>query len=88
MHLGPSICGECYEVGPEVFRALGRSAPPGPTPIDLRAILAERARAAGVREESISISTHCTLHGDAPLYSHRGGDHGRQMGFLGIRERT
>ena len=86
VHLGPSICGDCYEVGPEVFAALDRPEPPVPTPIDLRAILAERASESGVREERISISSHCTLHGDSPFYSHRGGDRGRQMGLLGVRE--
>jgi len=86
LHLGPSICGECYEVGPEVFAALDRPEPPVPTPIDLRGILAERASAAGLRDERITISSHCTLHGDSPFYSHRGGDRGRQMGILGIRK--
>lgn len=84
LHLGPSICGDCYEVGPEVFRALGRPEPDVPAPIDLRTALAERAAEAGVRPGRITISTHCTLHGDAPLYSHRGGDRGRQLGLLGV----
>ncbi|MCA1790569.1 MAG: polyphenol oxidase family protein, partial [Thioalkalivibrio sp.] len=30
VHFGPSICGRCYEVGGEVFEALGRPRPPGP----------------------------------------------------------
>jgi len=85
LHLGPSICGECYEVGPEVFAALDRPEPLAPTPIDLRSILAERARSRGVPDEGITISAHCTLHGESPFYSHRGGDRGRQMGFLGVR---
>ena len=40
VHLGPAICGRCYEVGPEVHAALGLPAPRGPQPVDLRAVLA------------------------------------------------
>src|SRR5690606_18360795 len=35
VHLGPAICGGCYEVGPEVHRALGLPEPPAPAPVDL-----------------------------------------------------
>lgn len=86
LHLGPSICGGCYEVGPEVHRALGLSEPPGPTPIDLRAVLARRGVAAGVQGAQITRSGHCTKCGPGPFYSHRGGDAGRQVGFMGVRE--
>ncbi len=83
VHFGPSISGERYEVGPEVFEALGEEVPDGPTPIDLREVLARRAIAAGVPASHISVSTHCTLAGDADLFSHRGGDAGRQIAVLG-----
>jgi YfiH family protein len=85
VHLGPAICGSCYEVGPEVFEALGLDTPPGPTPIDLRAVLARRAAGAGVRPSRITVSTHCTRCGTSGLYSHRGGDAQRQVGYIGIR---
>ena len=86
VHFGPAICGSCYEVGPEVFDALGQQpVPTRPTPIDLRAILAVRALASGVREERISISEHCTLCSDEGLFSHRRGDAHRQVGYIGIR---
>ena len=94
VHLGPAICGGCYQVGSEVFRALGLPEPAAPAPVnlraapapvDLRAALAHRAVAAGVRSESISVSAHCTLCGGPGLLSHRGGDRGRQVGFLGLR---
>ena len=88
VHFGPSICGECYEVGPEVHAGVHPERPPPghPTPIDLRAALAERAASLGIRDDRISISTHCTLCGPGDFFSHRGGDAGRQMGLIGLRE--
>jgi len=85
VHLGPAICGSCYEVGPEVFEALGRPVPAAPTPIDLRSILAERAVEAGVERERITVSAHCTRCTGSGLFSHRGGDAHRHVGYLGIR---
>lgn len=85
VHLGPSICGRCYEVGPEVHVALGRREPSAPEPLDLREALAERCEGAGVAAERITVSTLCTLCGDAPLFSHRGGDGARHLGILGVR---
>ena len=85
VHLGPSICGECYEVGPEVFEALGLPAPQEPSPVDLRILMARRAAAAGVSSENITISTFCTLCDGGQFFSHRGGDRGRQVGYLGMR---
>jgi YfiH family protein len=88
LHCGPSICGECYEVGPEVHRAVhpARPAPAAPTPIDLRAALIARAAAAGVAARHSSVSTHCTRCGPGLFFSHRAGSPGRQMGVLGIQE--
>jgi hypothetical protein len=84
VHFGPAICGSCYEVGPEVFEALGLRAPTGPTPIDLRAALSARAVRAGIRPTSITVSTHCTRCTGSELFSHRGGDAGRHVGFIGL----
>jgi YfiH family protein len=86
VHLGPAICGQCYEVGPEVFEALGQEVPSSNEPIDVRSILALRARAAGVARERISVSGHCTRCTDSNLFSHRAGHAQRQVGFIGIRE--
>lgn len=86
IHFGPAICGDCYEVGPEVFEALERPVPPGPTPIDLRAVLADRAMEAGIPAEAITISGHCTLCTASGLFSHRGGDAQRQVGYVGIAD--
>ncbi len=88
LHCGPAICGDCYEVGPEVHRALRPAAdpPPAPRPVNLRAAIAERATAAGVPPRQITLSNHCTRCGPGAFFSHRGGSPARQMGFLGIRE--
>ena len=85
LHLGPAICGGCYEVGPEVFEALGEAPSPGPAPIDLRRVIHRRAISAGVRKERLSVSGECTLcGGNGRYFSHRRGDSGRHLGFIGI----
>ncbi len=85
VHLGPAICGSCYEVGPEVHAALGLHEPRTPAPVDLRGLLAEKALDMGVMGANITRSTFCTLCGASPFFSHRGGATQRQIGFLGIR---
>jgi polyphenol oxidase len=80
VHLGPAICGRCYEVSPDVYERLTGSRPPGARPVDLRALIADHARAAGVRH--ISISDSCTRCDNDRFYSHRAGDTGRQLGVL------
>ncbi len=84
-HLGPAICGDCYEVGPEVFEALGLDAPAESTPVEVRRVLAAQAVTAGVRPDRVSVSEHCTLCGSTRFFSHRGGRAERQAGVLGIR---
>jgi len=85
VHLGPAICGECYEVGPEVFEALGLKAPSAPAPVDVRAALARQARTAGVPADRITVSDVCTLCGSSNLFSHRAGRSERQVAVMGIR---
>lgn len=85
VHLGPAICGECYEVGPEVHVALGLAQPAGNLPIDLRAVAAGRAVARGVDPDRITVSGFCTRCAGSPFFSHRAGCAERQMGVLGIR---
>lgn len=85
VHFGPAICGACYEVGPEVFEALAEKRPAAPRPLDLRGVLAHRAVAAGVHAEHVTVSRHCTRCTGSELFSHRGGDRGRQVGYLGVR---
>lgn len=85
LHLGPAICGTCYEVGPEVFEALGERRPRGPMPLDLRAVLAGRAVALGLDPVGVTVSEHCTRCTGSGLFSYREGDRSRQVGYLGIR---
>ncbi|MFH1763786.1 MAG: polyphenol oxidase family protein [Gemmatimonadota bacterium] len=84
LHLGPAICGDCYEVGGEVHVAMGLPEPEGPSPVDIRNHLVSRALTAGVGEARITESAWCTLCGESPFFSHRRGELGRQVGFLGI----
>ena len=83
MHCGVSICGACYEVGPEVVEAVTGEFAAGPRGLDLRAEIARRATKAGV--EQVSASPWCTAHDAAAFPSHRrsrGGD-GRMIAYLG-----
>ena len=85
VHAGPAICGRCYEVGPEVFTALSLPRPSRPEPLDLREVVRGRATAAGVPSANVTTSEECTLCGDGRYFSHRGGDQGRHLAFMGIR---
>ncbi|MEX1182965.1 MAG: polyphenol oxidase family protein [Gemmatimonadota bacterium] len=88
IHFGPAICGDCFEVGPEVPTGLGLTSARDATHVDLRAALAHRAAACGVPAGQISISTYCTRHGDSPFYSHRAGCAERQLAILAVRSAT
>ncbi len=85
VHLGPSICRDCFEVGPEVHRVMGLPDPAGPRPVDLRGYLARRGAVAGIDPDRVTESAWCTLCDGSPFFSHRRGEGGRQVGFLGIR---
>lgn len=83
VHLGPAICGKCYEVSADVYEKLTGRDPGQPTKVDLRAILANQAREFGI--ERVSISPLCTKCDNDRFYSHRAGDHGRQLGVIVAR---
>jgi copper oxidase (laccase) domain-containing protein len=78
--LGPSICGRCYEVSPEVFGRLTGRHVARPTPVSLHAVIAGQARALGVRD--VHATALCTRCDNDRLFSHRAGDAGRLLGVL------
>ncbi len=80
IHLGPAICGRCYEVGPDVFRQLTGWDTVRHRNIDLRALLAEQAREAGITR--ISASPSCTRCDHDRFFSHRAGDAARQVAVV------
>ncbi|WP_428274740.1 polyphenol oxidase family protein [Candidatus Palauibacter sp.] len=85
VHLGPAICGPCYEVDTPVLSAFGLGGTRAQ--LDLRAILAAQAATAGVGPDALSSSRLCTSCGPGDLHSHRasGGTAGRMAAFLGLR---
>lgn len=80
LHVGPAICGTCYEVSADVYRQLSGNDPGRPATIDLRLVIADHARAAGVRH--ITASASCTRCNNDRFFSHRAGDAGRQLGVM------
>lgn len=83
VHLGPSICGPCYEVGPEVLAAVYGRPATGKGQLDVREVLREQAWRRGINQ--ISVSLACTrCHADR-FFSHRGGDQGRQLGVIALQ---
>lgn len=81
IHLGPAICGNCYEVGGDVYRQLtGRAISGTSARVDLRALIASHAHDAGVRH--VTISEQCTRCDNDRLFSHRAGDSGRQIAVI------
>jgi hypothetical protein len=80
IHLGPAICGACYEVSADVATALTGRPATGHPHVDLRALIAEHASAAGVTE--LTISRWCTRCDNSRFFSHRAGDDGRQVAVI------
>jgi YfiH family protein len=87
VHFGVAICGSCYEVGPEVARAVRGEGAEGKVRLDLRAELVRRAERLGIGE--VTVSTLCASCDAERFFSHRrsGGDSGRMVAYLG-RPRT
>jgi YfiH family protein len=83
VHLGPAICGRCYEVGPDVYAAVTGTLVDAPARLDLRRVIADQARQAGA---TVTISQACTRCNNDRFFSHRAGDNGRQLGVLVLTE--
>jgi len=80
LHTGPAICGKCYEVSADVYAQLTGTDPGSSRTVDLRALIADHARARGVRH--ITSSPMCTRCNNDRFFSHRAGDSGRQLGVM------
>jgi copper oxidase (laccase) domain-containing protein len=80
VHFGPSICGRCYEVGPDVYRQLTGLETQRPRHVDLRALLGEQATSLGIGRWSADLD--CTRCDNDRFFSHRAGDAGRQIGVI------
>jgi len=87
VHLGPAICGRCYEVGREVLASFGNATGEAGR-LDLRDELLGQALALGVPGAQMSRSTWCTSCDRDRFHSHRGsqGAAGRMAAFLGWRD--
>ena len=80
VHCGPAICDACYEVGADVYERLTGRAVDVPARVDLRDLLAHQAERLGVRR--VSVSERCTKCHNERFFSHRCGDHGRQLAVI------
>lgn len=80
VHIGPAICGRCYEVSADVRARLTGEASNRPGNVDIRSLIAEQAREAGVTQ--ISVSSSCTRCDNGSFFSHRAGDTGRQIAVI------
>lgn len=80
IHLGPAICGRCYEVSIDVREQLTGEPATRPGRVDLRSLIAEHATETGVQK--ITVSPFCTRCDNDRFFSHRAGDAGRQIGVI------
>lgn len=81
-HLGPAICGRCYEVGPEVLTALHGADVQAKGFADVRAVLVRQLASRGVTD--VSVTPSCTRCRNDTFFSHRAGDQGRQLGVIAL----
>jgi YfiH family protein len=80
IHLGPDICGRCYEVSAEVREQLTGQPATRAGHVDLRSLIAEHATETGVQK--ITFSSFCTRCDNDRFFSHRAGDAGRQIAVM------
>lgn len=91
--IGPAICSQCYEVGPEVHQEFaweidGSLVSCGKGDrgyLDLKGAARFLLMKEGILSANIEIFSQCTRCDRAHFYSYRGGDHdGRQLSFIGL----
>ncbi|MEO5902958.1 MAG: polyphenol oxidase family protein [Gemmatimonadaceae bacterium] len=80
IHLGPAICGRCYEVSADVRSQLTGQEANRPGNVDIRSLIAEHASEAGVQD--VTVSSECTKCDNDRFFSHRAGDTGRQLAVI------
>jgi polyphenol oxidase len=80
IHLGPAVCGRCYEVSADVREQLTGQPVTRAGHVDLRSLIAEHATETGVQK--ITVSEFCTRCDNERFFSHRAGDSGRQIGVI------
>ena len=80
VHLGPSICGRCYEVSQEVREQLTGQPANRAGNVDLRSLIAEQAGELGVAD--VTVSGDCTKCDNDKYFSHRAGNTGRQLAVI------
>jgi YfiH family protein len=83
IHLGPAICGRCYEVSADVRAQLTGQPATRPGHVDLRSLIAEHASELGVQK--ITVSSSCTRCDNDRFFSHRAGDAGRQLAVIAAK---
>ncbi len=90
--IGPAICGDCYEVGPEVARRFQHWFPEredldSGARLDLPEVGRRQLVEAGVPRANIALSGLCTHHGGEEFCSHRRtpGRAGRMLAAMGLR---
>lgn len=80
VHVGPAICGRCYEVSADVRSRLTGEPCTRSGNVDIRSLIAADVRDAGVAH--VSVSPSCTRCDADRFFSHRGGDAGRQISVI------
>ncbi len=83
--IGPSICGNCYEVGEEFKKlSIGRFLEHrgGKNFLSLQKVCKERLSERGVLEENIKVIPLCTYENNDLFFSHRRGDKERQISLV------
>lgn len=94
--IGPSACGDCYDVGPEVvsqfqnefhlwdaFMTLGNG---GKAKLNSPEANRQQLLKAGLLNANIHVAAYCTMHQNDLFFSHRrGGGPGRLLSVIGKR---